>query len=53
MQPHDAAGLAVSPVGLHHLPAEGEPAAPVGLDENAPLVTVAVGPHYVDVLDPV
>ncbi len=42
MQPDDGSRLAVGPIGLDHLPSKGEPAPPVGLDENASLVAVAV-----------
>ena len=42
VQPHQRARLLLGSVALHHLPAEGEPAAPVGLDEAASLVAVHV-----------
>ena len=38
VQPDEAAGRAVAPVALDHLPPGGEPLAPVGLDEEAALV---------------
>ena len=50
VQADDGAGGAVGPVPLDHLPPEWEPATAVGLDEDAPLVAVAVGLDDQDVL---
>ena len=51
VQPDDGAGLLLRAVPLHHLAAEREPRAPVGLDEPAPLVAVGAGLDDDDVGD--
>ncbi len=45
VQAHYGARGSIGPVGLDHFPPKREPAAPVGLDENAPFVPVAVRLH--------
>ena len=51
MESHDGTGLALRAVGLDHLAAQGEPLAPIGLDESPTIVGVDIRLDDEDTLD--